>query len=177
MTDQETAVRSLPFTSPMQQYGSSILQLTNPEGEIYKMELTLRSQILDKDGNPKQIGDALMNEEGISSVIGQVQAVVNQVTIMSNFESKDIPLMIDFLGDTMAKDLMMNRLKYNITTPAARDKVYFAALSTAYVTLKRAMNNGERGFWKGSQQDIRQFIDTGQQSKGLFGMLGWGKKN
>lgn len=177
MQDQ-AGLSSLPFSSPMQQYGSSILQLTNPEGEIYKMELTLRSQILDKDGNPQPIGEPLMNDEGISSVIGQVQAVVNQVTIMSNFQDKDLPLLIDFLGDTLAKDLMMNRLKYRITTPAARDKVYFAALSTAYVTLKRAVNNGERGFWKGSQQDIRQFIDTGSQSKGILGMLGWGgKKN
>lgn len=175
MSDDQS-VRSMPYSSPMQQYGSSILQLTNPEGEIYKMELTLRSQILDKDGNPVQIGQPLMNEEGISSVIGQVQAVVNQVTIMSNFESKDIPLLVDFLGDTMAKDLMMNRLRYKISTPAARDKVYFAALSTTYVTLKRAMNNGERGFWKGSQQDIRQFIDTSSQGKGILGMLGWGSK-
>lgn len=177
MMDQpQPQLRSVPFASPMQTYASSILQLTNPENEIYKMELTLRSQIVDKEGNALQVGDPLLNEAGISSVIGQVQAVLNQVTIMSNFENRDIPLLIDFLGDTLAKDLMMNRTRYNIKTPAARDKIYFAALAGAYVCLKRALNNGERGFWKGSQQDIRQFIDTGQQSKGLFGFLGWGKK-
>lgn len=174
--DEQQRLRAAPFLSPMQQYSSSILQLTNPENEIFKMELTLRSQIVDKDGNPHNVGDPLLNEQGISSVIGQVQALLNQVTIMSNFEKKDIPLMIDFLGDTLAKDLMMNRLRYNIRTPAARDKIYFAALSGAYVCMKRALNNGERGFWKGSQQDIRQIIDTSnQKSKGLFGFLGWGK--
>ena len=175
--DDQRQLRASPFMTPMQQYGSSILQLTNPEGEIYKMELTFRSQILDKDGNPRDIGKPLMSDEGISSVIGQVQSVVNQVTIMSNFEDKDIPLLLEFLGDTMAKDLMMNRFKYQITTAAARDKIYFSALTTAYISLKRATNNGERMFWKGSQQDIRQTIDSGSQSKGLFGMLGWGKKN
>ena len=72
----------------------------------------------------------------------------------------------------------MNRINYEIKTPAARDKIYFAALAGSYICLKRALNNGERGFWKGSQQDIRQFIDTSSQGgKGLFGMLGWGKKN
>ena len=161
----------------MQQYGSSILQLTNPENELLKMELTFRSQILDKDSNVIQIGEPLLNDEGVSSVIGQVQSVVNQVAIMSSFDKNDIPKIIDFLGDTLSKDLMMNRVKYNITTAAARDKVYFSAISTTYITLKRAMNNGERSFWKGSQQDIRQFIETGSQSKGLLGgLFGWGKK-
>lgn len=177
MDQQQQQQRAVPFMNPMGQYGSSILQLTNPEGEIYKMELTFRSQILDKDGNPVQIGEPLMNEEGISSVIGQVQSIVSQVTIMSNFQEKDIPLLIDFLGDTLSKDLMMNRVSYKITAGSSRDKIYFVALSTAYVTLKRALNNGERGFWKGSQQDIRQIIETGSQSKGLFSAFGWGKKN
>ena len=93
-------LRAAPFMSPMQNYASSILQLTNPENEIYKMELTLRSQIVDKEGDTHQIGDPLLNEKGISSVIGQVQTVISQVTIMSNFEKNDIPLLIDFLGDT-----------------------------------------------------------------------------
>lgn len=167
---------NLPFANPLSQFGSSILQLTNPESEIYKMELTLRSEILDKEGNPKRIGFPLLNDEGISSVIGQVQTIVNQITIMSNFESKDIPLLIDFLADTLAKDLMQNRKKYQIDNSAARDKIYYSVLSTAYITLKRALNNGERGFWKGSQQDIRQTIETGQQGKSLFSMLGWGNK-
>lgn len=170
------AARAVPFMSPMSQYGSSILQLTNPQKEIQKMELTFRSQILDKDNNPQQIGPPLMNEEGITSVIGQVQSVVNQITIMSNFDDKDVPLLIDFLGDTLAKDLMMNRIRYEIKTPAARDKIYFSALSGAYVTLKRAVKNGERGFWKGSQQDIRQIIESASPSKGPLSWLGWGKK-
>lgn len=176
MSDDVETQRAIPFMSPMQQFGGSILQLTNPESEIYKMELTLRSQILDKEGNPKTVGYPLLNDEGISSVIGQVQSLVNQVTIMSNFESKDIPLLIDFLADTLAKDMMLNREDYQVHNTAARDKIFFSSLTTAYITLKRALNNGERGFWKGSQQDIRQIIESGNQSKGIFGMLGWGKK-
>ena len=140
--------RQTAFMSPLNQYGSSILHLTNPEGEIYKMELTFRSQILDDEGNPKQIGEPLMNEEGIASVVGQVQSIVSQVTIMSNFKDKDIPLLIDFLGDTLSKDLMMNKIAYDIRSGSARDKIYFIALSTAYVALKRALDNGERRFWK-----------------------------
>lgn len=177
MTEQQEQ-RTTAFVSPLNQYSSSILHLTNPSGEIDKMELTFRSQILDEDGNATQIGDPLMNEEGIASVVGQVQSIVSQVTIMSNFKDKDIPLLVDFLGDTMSKDLMMNRQAYEIKSASARDKVYFIALSTAYIALKRALDNGERRFWKGSQQDIRQIIETGSQSKGMLGnMFGWGRKN
>ena len=42
--------RAAAFMSPMQQYGSSILQLTNPDQELLKMELTFRAQILNEDG-------------------------------------------------------------------------------------------------------------------------------
>lgn len=175
---QEQQLRAAPFMSPMQQYGSSILQLTNPENEILKMELTFRSQILDKDGNVIQVGEPLMNDEGVSSIIGQVQSIVNQVAVMSNFEVKDLPKLIDFLGDTIAKDLMMNKIRYNIKSSSSRDKIFFSAISTTYVTLKRAVNNGERGFWKGSQQDIRQIIENGSSNKGLLGgLFGWGKSS
>ena len=174
---QKQTQTSAPFMSPLNQYGGTIVQLTNPEGELYKMELTLRSQILDADGNPVQIGQPLLSDEGISSVIGQVQTIINQATVMSNFTDKDIPLLVDYLADTLAQDLMQNRVKYNITNTSARSKIFFAACTGSFIILKRAMNNGERGFWKGSQQDIRQIIETGDsKSKGLFGALGWGKK-
>lgn len=178
MSEEEASQRSAAFMSPMQQYGSSILELTNPQNELLKMELTFRAMILDKDGNERQIGKPLMNEEGISSVIGQVQSLVNQVTIMSNFKDNDIPMMVEFLGDTLAKDLMMNRIAYKIESTSSRDKIYFSALATTFVTLKRALNNGERGFWKGSQQDIRQFIETGNKPSGLLGgLFGWNKRS
>ena len=65
MSEEEASQRSAAFMSPMQQYGSSILELTNPQNELLKMELTFRAMILDKDGNERQIGKPLMNEEGI----------------------------------------------------------------------------------------------------------------
>ena len=176
MTDQETAVRAAPFMSPMQQYGTSIQQLTDPSEELFQIELTFRSQIIDKDGNIKQNGDPLMNEKGIMSVMGQIKSIVHRISFFNSFNDKDIPILIDFLGDTLSKDLMMNAKEYEIKSVSSKDKIYFTALSMTYITIKRALNNGERGFWKGSQQDIRQFIETGNKSGGLFSMFGWGKK-
>lgn len=173
----EQLVRPQPFSSPQNNYGSSITVLTNPENDLYKMELALRNMMLDKDGNPKKVGEPLLNEDGVSSVVGQVQAIVNQTTVMSNFEkSQQIEMLVDFLGDTLAKDLMVNREFYGINSKSARDKIYYITLTSAYICMKRAFMEGEKRFWKGSQQEIKQTISSDQSSPGFFKkLLGFGK--
>ena len=171
---QPTQIKSTPYASPMFNYGSSIIIMTNPDDELYKMELTFRSITLDKKGNPHSVGTPLMNELGINSVIGIVQSLINRVTVMSNLSKHEIPMIIDFLGDTLSKDLMMNRIKYTIETATARDKIYFAALATSFVTMKRAYEEGEKRFWKGSQQEITTRVEGGTQKKSLMSsLLGW----
>ena len=169
-------VKSNPYMSPMHNFGSSIVTMTNPDDELYKMELTFRSMYLDNKGGVHQAGDPLMNDLGINAVIGVVQSIVSRVTIMSNLSEDDVPKLIDFLGDTLARDLMVNRVNYGIKSFSARDKIYFSALSTAFVTMKRAFEEGEKRFWKGSQQEIISRVEGGQQKKGfLSGLMGWGK--
>lgn len=167
--NKETSnIRSSPYSSPMYNYGSGIVLLTNPNTEIRELELNYRCAVLDEDNKLKYYGKPLMNDIGIKSVIGQVQAIVNKMTVMNGFEKGEIISLVDYLGDTLAKDLMMNRLNYEIVSETARDRIYFAALTTSYITLKRAFNEGDRRFWKGSQQEIKQIVETQQKRKGLF---------
>jgi len=174
---QPPQVRSTPYASPMHNYGSSIIVMTNPDDELYKMELTFRSMTLDGKGNPITLGQPLLNDLGINSVIGVVQSIVNRCTVMSNLNKHEIPMVMDFLGDTLAKDLMMNRIKYEIETTTARDKIFFTALSTGFMTMKRAYEEGEKRFWKGSQQEITTRIENQTQKKGMLtSALGWGSK-
>ena len=171
-------VSSTPYSSPIHQFSGSIVLLTNPDNELYKLELSLRNMVVDREGNARQAGRPLMNDAGIMSVLGQVQTIVNQVTIMSNLEPQEVPRIIDFLGDTLARDLMINRVGYAVDNEAVRDKVYFMALVSAFVCLKRASEEGERRFWKGSQQEITTRVDgLAGQKKGVFGkILGWAGK-
>jgi len=173
---QQPMQQPMPFMTPRDEYGGSIVTLTNPENVIFKLELTYRSQVEDKDGNIKQIGAPLMNEEGINSVIGQIQTLVNQVTVMSNLNKAEVPMLVDFLGDTLAKDLMVNRLKYNIISSSARDKIFFTALTSAFVCMKRAFEEGEKRFWKGSQHEMTTRHEGIQQSSPLKKLMGWGGK-
>ena len=174
---QQQPVRSSPYASPMHNFAGSIILLTNPDQELHKLELTFRNVILDKEGNAKHVGIPLMNDEGVRSIIGQVQAIVSQVTVMSNLDDKVRNSLRDFLADTIAKDLMLNRKKYAIVNSSARDRIFMESITMAVITMNRAADEGERKFWKGSQQEI---ITHGNMpgSKGglLTRALGWGGK-
>lgn len=160
-----------PYQSPMHMYGSAIMTLTNPQNELYRMELTFRSMILDDDDKPRQVGDPLMNEEGIASVIGQVQAIVNQVTVMSNMDKNDVPNLILYFGDTLAQDLMMNREKYGIKNISARARISTVALLSAYITLKRAFEEGDKRFWKGSVQEIKSTVEQQNRNRSFLSRI------
>ena len=164
--------RPRPWVAPQNQLSSAITTLTNPQDDLYKIELSLRNCMLDKDGNPKPVGEPLLNELGISSVIGQLQGVLNQITSMSNLVKKDeVIMMVDFLADTLAKDLMMNKIAYDIKNITARDKIYFMCLAPAYMHLNRAFEEGEKRFWKGTVQEIKQTLNSNNQSPGFFSKL------
>jgi hypothetical protein len=83
---------------------------------------------------------------------------------------------MDFLADTLAKDLMVNRIKYEIKTASARDKIFFTVLSSSFICMKRAYKEGEKRFWKGSQQEITTRHEGPQNNKGVMSKLGsWGR--
>ena len=171
----ETEQQAAPYMTPMDRYGSSIYHMTSTEDEIKKLEETFRGTIY--IGN-KVISskEPLMNDEGINSMIGSLQSVVNRITIMSNFDKTDIENIINFYADTVAKDLMLNKRKYGISNNSARDKVYFSLLTVAFSTMKRALEEGDKRFWKGSQHDINTNTNNQVGQGGIIKRLfGWGK--
>ena len=164
-------IQMTPYQSPMNNFQGAIVMLTNPENDLYRMELALRGMTLDKDGNPKQTGQPLMNSEGINSVVGIVQSIVTQSTNMSNLEDPEIAkLMVFQLGDAVIQDLMINSKKYGINNKTARDRILTIVSDTAYITMKRALKEGERRFWKGSQQEITTRVE-GMPNKAQGNMM------
>lgn len=160
----------------MHTLGGSIILLTNPENELYKLELTLRG-LSDVRGQIVKAGEQLLNEEGVRSVLGQAQSVINRITVMSDLEDLEIQNLMDFLADTLAKDIMLNRVKYEIVNPSARDRIYSEVLISCFICMKRANEGGERSFWKGSQQEITTNIGGMPKKQGLLSKFtGWGGK-
>lgn len=163
------------YMSYNNQLSNSIVTLTNPDSSIYKLELSLRGQILDIDGNPKIIGKPLMNEDGINNVLCLTQSVVSQVTILSNLQ-KEIPQLMLFLNDTLTQDLMMNRVKYDIRGVTDRTRIHSIVMNISYMTMRRAFEEGDKRFWKGSQQNIRtEIVNTEGNKKSWLNAL-WAKQ-
>jgi hypothetical protein len=165
-------VRVTPFMSPLNNYAGTIVVMTNPSDELYKLELVLKGLIDDGRGGVRSVGEPLLNEFGVNSVLGLVRSVVNRNTIMSNLDKGEVSVMMDFLGDTISRDLMMNRITYGITSPAARDKIFFNCMSLSFGVLKRGFEEGDKRFWKGSQQDITMRNEGMQPKKGLISRIG-----
>lgn len=165
---------SQPYASPMSQMQGNMVVMTNPDDEIYKFELALKGKMLNRENREVAISPALMNDVGVGSVVGQVQAAVNRVAVMSNFDSSDIPRVIELLADGLVQDLMMNRVHYQIIDGSARNKIFNMSLILVFITCKRALDEGDRRFWKGTQQEITTRIEgmpSGKKKGGLMGMV------
>jgi len=189
--EEEQSQPRLPYHQPSHMSGSNILTLTNPQTELYALELTYRGMMTDENGNLKRIDTPLMNESGINKVLGVVKSVVNQVTIMSNIEKEIIPELMKYLADTLSKDLMINRVNYEIGKteyvekeitqyrydPSARDKVFFTAINIAYMTMLRGKEGDDKRFWKGQVFEQRTTVENNTRKRGLIASLNPWKRN
>jgi len=177
--DEQQPIKTSPYANPMYNYGSSINTLTDPSDELAQLEAMYRGKEITKEGDITDAGSPMMNGEGICSVMGQIRIIVGRNTIMSSLTRKnEIPMLIEFLADTLAKDLMMNRVTYQITSYAARDKIFFSALAKAFICMKRADEESisDKKFWRGSVQEIHSNVNTNARRPGIFSkMMGWNR--
>ena len=173
--DAQATRQSGNYQMPIDSYGSNIQQLTNPQIILDNIESTLRSQIRSETGSVIQIGQPLLNEIGIKSIMGQIQGIVNQVTIMSNLEDIDIEGLRNYMADSLAQNLMINNKRYEIRNRSDRTKIYSIAICAVHICMKRPYKNGERGFWGKATSEIRHIMDGAKQKSGggIQGMLGW----
>jgi hypothetical protein len=149
--------------------------LTNPNDELRDLELMFRG-MQDRDGKLIQVGQPIMNSYGINTIIGTAQGIVSQVTIMANLQEKDILLLIDYLGDYLARILMVNRKTFCLVNVSARDIIYHNVMTRSYIAMRRAFEEGERKFWKGSQQEISYRTPQAGKDSALKSILGWVSK-
>lgn len=98
----------------MQQFGNSVLELTNPDEEMFKMECALRGKSIDINGNLIDLKRPLMNDKGVVAVVGMVQSVVNKVTIMSNLNKTEVPNIMRFFVYGLIEDLLFNASNYEV---------------------------------------------------------------
>ncbi len=126
---------------------SALVEQINPDRILNNIRLTLAGKEEDwETGEIKEIGEALMNDKGIGNIILLAKSVVNQNTIMSSLEPKEINKMVLQLADDIGDDLELNWKEYGINDKIKLDIIMDIVLNMSYPSLKRAQHGGERRF-------------------------------
>ena len=164
---------SFEYQSPMTKYSGSIETLTNPEDDLFKLELALRSIKVSKNNAYIQLDKPLLNESGIMRMMGIAQSLINQITILSNYEDKEVTNLMRAHNRIIVRTLGKNRRHFEIRKPFdnTRSIIHNMILNMGMATLKRAYKQGEKNFWKGTQHDVKQTIVSNNENKGFFGRL------
>lgn len=168
--------QQLAYQHPLSQYGSSIVHLTNPEKQLFNVELQLRGQSIDENGERQQTLIPLLNDRGVSAMMTYLKALVNQVTILGNIDPKEIPQTMEYFYTALIEDLMINRYNYDIKSLSDSTRIHTVCCLFAKVTLDRARSEGDRRFWKGTQQEIRHHLEQEEKKRGILGFNFGGKE-
>ncbi len=159
------------YQNPMTKYAGSIEILTDPSEDLFKLELALRSIKMNKNGTYIQLDEPLINETGIVRLMGISQGLINQITILSNYEDKNIKNIMLSFNRILVNTLVKNRITFEIRKPYenTRSIIQMMFLQMGLATIHRAKEQGEKRFWQGSQQDLKQtIISNSNENKGIF---------
>jgi len=157
--------------SPVHAYGSAIITLTDTKEVLQMAELTFKSQRPDENGNVISMGKPLMNDEGITSVLGLIHSLLNQVTVMSNINKQQVEAILMNFSDTLITDLMINRIQYAIESKSARNKILTISSNIVQMAVLRGYEEGDKRFLKGNVQEIHSTVTQSQKSRGVLSRL------
>lgn len=156
------------FSNPSNSHVSSIVNLTNPEDELEKLELRLRCIRIDSDGNKVQYAEPLLNEEGINRVMAQISDIVNPNTYLSEFNSREIERFLEMKTDVLTCSLLRNKHIWGVKDSTVMNEINTTLLSLSLIVLKRAQDGSDKRFWKGSVQEFHNRIEQPNMPKKGF---------
>jgi len=175
MTDQYP-FDMIPSTPPPH-IEADIIEKTDPKALMDKLERTFAGEEYDEEYKVwRRKRKPMMNKTGIKSIMADVRAVVNQNTILSNLNEREIGVIMIQLGDTVLMKLAQERDNFEITKPEL-NTIVDAVVHTAYPCLKRAWQQGERNWHKTvTRSEIIQRIQNPpmqreEGKRGFFGRL------
>jgi hypothetical protein len=171
--------RSAYQNSSSNEINSLLSELTDPEKEIYEVEMSLKGLKINAEGKEERTTDALLNDKGVANMIRLMRAMLNRVTYVSNLDEEDIRALVIQLSYQIQDDLIMHKKEYNVKDTTDMTTIRTIISYKAFEAGMTAMENGFRRFLK--QGIVETTINTqGNQMKtgkgGIGAMLGLGKK-
>ena len=146
----------------VQQSQAILLAQTNPKEILKDIELKLRGEREREDGTIEQISPPLMNLLGISRILFFMDILINQNTILSHIEDREISKLIIAVGDDLLMDLAINWREYGVKDRSMLNLIEKSVLIPGFLALKRALGQGEKN-WLG-----KITVENISQSRGGF---------
>lgn len=125
-----------------------LVSQTNPDKILKEIILRLKGQREDYEGKYIREGPPLMNEQGIARIKFIFSSFLNQNTVLSHLEDKEIDRLIVYLHENIIRDLAKNWRNYNVSDRETLNHVEAAVVVPALLALKRALEQNEKN-WLG----------------------------
>jgi len=182
MLNQQAGImmgRSAYQVSSSSEINSLLSELTDPEKEIYEVELSLKGLEINEDGKKERVTQPLLNDKGVANMIRLMRAMLNRVTYVSNLQEEDIRALVVQLAYAVQDDLIMHKKDYDIKDTTDMTTIRTIITYKAFEAGMSALDNGFRRFLKTGI--VETTINTqGNQMKtgkgGIGSILGLGKK-
>lgn len=126
-----------------------ILQQIDPKKVVNEVLLELSGLKENSDGDFVRIRKPYMNRRGLDNIRIRMKATINQNTIMSSLEDKDIRNLMLQLARDLAFDIALNWQEYGIRDRAICNTVMNIILLNSFIALKRSEGQNEKRFLKG----------------------------
>lgn len=146
--DSQTTLYAPQLAEQVQQSQAVLVEQTNPNKVIYEIILALRNQEENEFGEIKQLGPPIVNEVGVHRLRFIMRSVINQNTILSHLEDKQISKLMIQLSNDVVDDLTLNWRSYGVRDKSLLDYIVDAIIYPAYFALQRAWGQNEKN-WLG----------------------------
>jgi len=145
-TNAQQGMNAAGIVGQQQQVQAALVEQTNPDHILESVRLKLEGYRQKWDGSLIKVSDPLMNKRGISMMLFNLSTIVNQNTILSHLEEREISKMIIRVSDDIVDDLTLHWNEYGIEEEIMRDHILNATLIPSFMALKRAWKQNEKNW-------------------------------
>lgn len=171
-------INSQPVSSPIYVddeaggMGSTVLYQLDSSDIIKDLELTLKNQAINENGEIIQRGKPLINDLGASEILSVIKAVLTKNTYLSNLKEFQVNKEIISFADDIT-DLLASKYDEFGVDKRNLSIIHDICVSTIAFAIRRPMNQGERVFLKPTRRVIETIhSDKRERSGSLFNIFG-----
>lgn len=147
-------------------------KLLNFDSFVNDIEQALRNKSYDPNKSEwVEMGKPLINDKGISTIRGIIVGHINNVFILSNFDSSEVKDICLNLGMDIIDILTLNYSKWEIDVTNL-GVIYTIIINNVYAMLKGSWKEGIRGLLKETEHRETVIREEGRQKRSLLPSFG-----